>query len=160
MSEAPTFPLVDFPENVVSELEISLSDIQQVGNVFRRPLKPTDPSNSIGIYATLWMPQEYQIGQYDPAVTRYSIVVQSFVKNGSEEEGIAQHSRLAKRIKIMLYRDDALRLRLAGLSTTEGGVTERTLRWGVQNQRYLSNEIQNTFLFLATTEMWIETEVI
>jgi hypothetical protein len=150
----------DFPQNVVKELKASLTSMVGVDKVLQRPLKPTDPSGSVGIFATVWNPEGWQIGQYDPAVTQYGITVQTFVKHGSEEVGIALHSKLAKRLRVMLYRDEELRLRLGSLSTTEGAVVERAQRWGIRNQRYLSNEFQGNFLFLAVTEMWLQTEIV
>lgn len=153
-------PETDFPANVVAELEVSLDALVDVDHVLKRPLRPTDPNGSIGIYPVTWSPEEYQIGQYDPAVTKYLIAIQSLVKHGDEELGIALHSRLAKQVRVMLYRDDELRVRLGALSTEESGVIERTQRWGVRTQRYLNNELQGSFLYLAITELWIETELV
>jgi len=152
--------VVDFPENIVAELGVTLATIEEVDQVINRPLRPTDPNGAIGIYAVDWNPQEYQIGQYDPAVTRYLIAVQSFVKHGDDQQGVALHARMAKRVRVMLYRDDELRVRLGSLSVSEGGVTERLQRWGVQTQRYLSNEVQGSFMYLAVTELWVETEIV
>jgi hypothetical protein len=152
--------LPEFPNNVVEELKVSLEELEGVDVVLRRPLKPTDPNGSAGVFAGTWTPQEMVIGQHDPAVTRYSVVIQTFVKHGNEEEGVVLHSQLAKRVRVMLYRDPELRVRLGTLSTDEDGVRERLQRWGVTTQRYLSNEIQNNFLFLAVTELWIETELV
>jgi len=157
--EPPAEPL-DFPENIVDELVTSLEDVTGINVVVKRPLRPTDPNGSAGVYAVDWSPEEYQIGQYDPAVTRYLLAIQTFVKHGDDEEGVGLHSRLAKRVRVMLYRDEELRVRLGTLSTLESGVTERTQRWGVRTQRYLSNELQGTFLYLAVTEMFLETEIV
>lgn len=151
---------LDFPENIVEELSITLDTLAEVDKVVHRPLRPTDPNGSIGIYAVDWNPQEYQIGQYDPAVTRYLVAIQSFVKHGDDQEGVALHARMAKKVRVMLYRDDELRVRLGTLSVTEDGMTERLQRWGVQTQRYLSNEVQGSFMYLAVTEMWVETEIV
>lgn len=151
---------LDFPENVVAELKTSFESMGEVDTVVARPLKPTDPHLSLGVFAIDWTPRDFVIGQYDPAVTRYMVGIQSFVKHGNEEEGIALHTRLAKMVRVMLYRDEGLRVRLGSLSTTEFGVTERIQRWGVQTQRYISNEFQGSFLYLAVTELWVETEIV
>lgn len=150
----------DFPVNVVEELKTSLDLLTGVDHVLRRPLRPTDPTGSMGVYPVSWNPDGYQIGQYDPAVTRYKIAIQSFVKHGDDEQGVILHSQLAKRVRVMLYRDDELRVRLGSLNTVDGGAIERLQRWGVETQRYLSNEIQGSFLFLSVTEMWVETEIV
>jgi hypothetical protein len=151
---------LDFPDNVVDALAARLVTIAEVDVVLKRPLRPTDPSGSVGVFAVIWSPSEYEIGQHDPAVTRYSLNIQTFIKHGDEQEGITLHSRLAKRVRVMLYRDDALRVLLGSLSVTDAGNTERLQRWGIETQRYLSNEMEGTFLYLAVTDMWVETEVV
>jgi len=160
MSAGPPPPVLEFPENVVEELSYNLAEIPEVEVVLRRPLRPTDPNGALGVFALSWNPEEYQIGQFDPATTRYMLNIQSFVKHGNDEEGVVLHSRLAKRVRVMLYRDQQLRVGLGTLSVTEGGVTERFQRWGVVTQRYLNNEMEGTFLYLAVTEMWVETEIV
>jgi hypothetical protein len=161
VSDQPAAPVVkDFPENFVEVLKDTLTAIDISDHILGRPLKPTDPSGSIGVFAVDWTPVDAQIGQYDPAVTRYMLSIQSFVKHGSEQEGVALHARLAKKVRVMLYRNEDLRVRLSSLSVVEDGVTERVQRWGVEIQRYLSNEIDNNFMFLASTECFIETEMV
>lgn len=160
MSGEPAPVTLDFPENVVEELAISLDVLEGIDVVVKRPLKPTDPNGAAGVYAVSWNPEGYQIGQYDPAVTQYLFAIQTFVKHGDDEGGVALHSRLAKRVRVMLYRDDELRVRLGTLYTDESGIIERTQKWGVRTQRYLSNELQGTFMYLAVTEMYLETEIV
>lgn len=150
---------MDFPENIVRELKSSLAAIEGVDIVLRRPLRPTDPTGSLGVYASMWDPSEFEIGQYDPAVTRYQVILQSMIKHGNEEEGVSEHAALAKRIRVMLYRDEALRVRLHSLSISDGGLAESVRRYGVTRQNYLNNELQGTFLFLAVTELWFDTEI-
>jgi hypothetical protein len=49
---------------------------------------------------------------------------------------------------------------LSQLSVQLNGVGERTLKWGVTAQRFLSNEIgDNEWLFLSTVEFWLDTEI-
>lgn len=152
---APT----DFPENIVAELKASLESLG-FDKVMRRPLRPTDPHLSAAVFAVDWNPEEMQIGQHDPAVTRYLLSIQTFIKHGDDEVGTTLHARIAKKVRVMLYRDEALRVRLGQLRATEDGVTERLQRWGVRTQRYLSNEVDATFLYLAVTELWVDTEIV
>lgn len=159
---------MDFPENVVSEIKTALLAMQDPdtldplfpGGVYRRAIRPTDPHLSCGVFAADWIPLEWQIGQYDPALTRYQVVIQTFVKHTSEEEGVVLHTRLAKRVRVMLYRDPTLRVQLQQLNTVEDGVTERMQRWGVSNQEYLSNQMDGSFIFLAVTNLQFETEIV
>jgi hypothetical protein len=153
-------PLVDFPENFIDELQTSLEASNLFDKVLRRPIQPTDPNGTAAVFAMDWSPQEMAIGQVDPAVTRYQVAIQTFIKNGNEQAGVIAHSQLAKKVRVMLYRDADLRVRLGTLSTSDGEVVERVQRWGVSRQRYLSNEIQKSFLFLAVTEVWLESEIV
>lgn len=151
----------DFPDNAVDALVAALeAGVNFEGGVVRRPLRPNDPNFMAGVVASMWSPEEWAIGQYDPAITRYSLQIQTLVRSADEEEGIALHSRLAKRVRVMLYRNEELRLQLGRLSTTEAGVTERTLRWGVSGQRFLSNEVNGSYLYLAVTDVWYDTEIV
>lgn len=150
---------LEFPDNAVSLIRLHLEDEPNFSSIVGRPLRPTDYTGMVGIFATVWQPDDFEIGQFDPAVTRYGLSIQSLAKNATEEEGIAEHSRLAKKIRVMLYRDADLRVQLGQLRTTDDGFTERTQRWGVTQQRYLSGELEGQFMFLAVTDLWLETEI-
>lgn len=149
-----------FPNNVVIALAEAMENRVDGlrGVVLKRPLRKIDPGPSVGIFAVDWRPESYDIGKPDPAIHSYLFGIQALVKNGDEEIGRLEHGLLSKMVRVMLYRDDSLRVRLSGLTDTTLGVTERTLRWGVRQQRYIANEIQGTFLYLSTTEVWLETE--
>ena len=93
----------------------------------------------------------------EPTIQRYSIAIQAFVKDGDEVVGLAKHSKLSALIRSMLYRDADVRLGLGSLSYTSHGVTERLMRWGVGRQQFLSNEVQASWLYLSTLEIWADT---
>lgn len=149
-----------FPTAIVDALAEQLALTTGVGKVMRRPLRPTDPDQSIGVTASDWVPNEQVIGQHDPAVGTYLFAIQAFVKHADEEEGRDDHTDLAQAIRAMLYRDLGLRVRLASLSHSADGLIERVQRWGVRQQRYASNEVDGQFLYLSTTEFWVETETV
>ena len=156
-------PDLDFPDNVTEILVDVLGSIAdpKVMGAFDRPLLSTDPEVSIGVTAIDWQPRDFVIGQYDPAVASYLYVIQGFIKHSDTAEGIAAHNKLAKTIRTMLYRNQNLRVRLGELNVTSLGATERTQRMGIRQQRFLSNEApQGTFLYLSTTEFWLETEIV
>lgn len=96
----------------------------------------------------------------EPTISTYVIGVQAFVKDFSEERGLARHSVLSKMIRSMLYRDAPLRVGLSALSVTMNDSVERSQRWGIRAQRYLSNEIDGNFLYLSTLEFWLDTETV
>lgn len=157
-----------FPNNVVILLETAFQGIDPDLSVFKRPLRPTDPVQSIGIVAQLWDPDEESVemrgmfspGPSQPTLQRYLLGVQAFVKDGDEVRGLAAHSVLSNRVRGVLYRGEGLRLALQGLSATDSsGATERLQRWGIRTQRYFANEIESEWLYLSTLEFWIETEM-
>lgn len=155
-----------FPNNAVSLLKTRFDLIDPELEVFRRPLRNTDPVQSVGVFGTLWRPDEesYEIrdmpspGPSEPTLQRYSMMIQALVRDMEEERGLIVHSVLATLLRSMLYRDNPLRVGLASLSSTLSGSTETTKRWGLGQTRYLSNEIRGEWLFLSTLEFWLETE--
>lgn len=151
---------LSFPHNFADLIKQHFEDEPDFGVVVGRPLRPTDQNNMVGVFPTVWTPEDYEIGQFDPAVTRYMLGIQTLAKNATEEDGIIEHSRLAKKVRVMLYRDQDLRVQLGQLKTTDDTVTERLQRWGITNQRFLANEIDGQFLYLAVTDLWLETEII
>lgn len=154
-----------FPQNVVAVLSNASALLDPDLSIFRRPLRDTDPVQSIGIFAAQWYPQEdsYEMrgglaGPSEPTIDRYTITIQALVKDADEQRGLAVHSVLGKLVRTMLYRNPALRVGLSSLVTTTGESTERVTRWGVQTQRFHSNEISGSWLYLSTLEFWVETQ--
>ncbi len=149
-----------FPTNIVEVSRDFILPLLSVENVYRRVLRPEDPNSSVGIVAVDWEPGEYLIGQEEPALSMYHFSIQSLVKHGNEEEGLTHHSLLAKNLAHLLYRDAAFRVALLTLNAEVMGVKESARRMGVRQQRYRSNEIDGEWLFVSTTEMWVQTESI
>jgi hypothetical protein len=159
---------VVFPNNVVSIVHTRVTMLDSDLFVINRPLRENDPNQSVGIVAANWIPNEesYEMlgapapGRHEPSLQNYFITIQAFVRHGDEEKGLAIHSVLSKMIRAMLYRDEPLRVGLATLSASIGGSTETTKRWGIRQQRYYSNELQGSWLYLSNLEFWLETETI
>jgi hypothetical protein len=154
-----------FPNNVVELTAMAMQRIDTDLTVVRRPLRSSDPQQSVGVHAQLWTPDEesYEmIGALsrEPTMQQYLIAVQAFVKHGDEEVGLATHSALSNYVRSVLYRDADLRVALQGLSVKYlNGTLETLKRWGIRTQRYFSNEIDAQWLYLSTLEFWIETEI-
>lgn len=147
-----------FPDNLVAEFKTALIDLSGITAVLGRPLRMADPNASVGVFSVEWLPGEMGIGQpQEPIDGRYSVTIQLLVKHMNEEEALAQHSVLSKSIRVMVYRDAGLRVRLPQLSEASSGVIERVLKWGVRSQRFLSNELDKQFLFLSSTEVVVTT---
>lgn len=156
-----------FPSNIVQLVKTRAKLLDNDLYVVGRPLRESDPVQSVGVFGIQWVPEEssYEmlgapVGRHEPTVQRYIITVQAFVKDTDEERGLDVHAILSKKLRAMLYRDDPLRVGLLALSVDMNGSTERTKRFGVRSQRYVSNEISGSWLYLSTLEFWLETETI
>jgi hypothetical protein len=156
-----------FPNNAVSIIKDRAQALDADLFVVRRPLRETDNIQSVGVFGSQWNPQEgsYEIkgsplGRHEPTLSYYLITVQAFVKDMDEERGLATHSVLSKMVRSMLYRDDALRVGLLALSVVMNGSTERTKRYGVNRQNFVSNELSGSWLYLSTLEFQLETETV
>lgn len=160
-----------FPNNVVELVSERFKLIDEDLHVVRRPLRPNDPVQSIGVFGSLWTPDQESLeiigmgasgvpGPQEPTISRYVISIQAFVKDMDEERGLATHSVLSKMILAILYRDQPLRVALSQLTAEVLGVSERTKRWGITTQRFLNNELgDNEWLYLSTVEFWLDTEI-
>jgi hypothetical protein len=152
-----------FPENVVAELQMTFieQNLFPFDTVLARPLRPTDPAVSLGMFAVDWVPDDrsHEVGRtHGPTLSTYVFAVQGLIRHGDEQSGLRLHSILAKNIRSMLDRNQGLHVRLAGLSEASLGVAERAQRWGVRGQRFANNEVGGSFIYLSTTEFWLETE--
>lgn len=157
-----------FPNNIVQAICDAMPSIDtDVGErVLRRPLRQTDPTQSVGVFATQWAPdsESFEIGMggplgfHEPTLAQYFIAVQSFVTDFDEERGLATSSILSTLVRTMLFRNDSLRVALRSLSVVMEGSTEKTRRYEVRAQRFNNNEIDGNFLYLSTLEFWLETE--
>lgn len=162
---------VVFPNNVINALETRFQqlwvdpapDPSQATDIKLRPLTREDRSETIGIYPALWTPDEDSMEMRgrtpgEPTIGRYTIMIQLYIKDGDRGRGAAKHSVFAMRTRNVLYRDAVLRGSLPGLSVTDLSVTETLKRWGVRNQRYFSNDLDGTWVYLSSLEFFIETE--
>jgi len=153
--------IVGFPDNVLTELETSFAFYMPDFGVFHRPLRTTDPAQALGLFVADWQPDKgsEQIGnQFEPAIARYQYRVQLLIKASDEVTGRGLFGVGCKSVRAILYRDPALVVRLTALNETILGVRETVKRFGVLRQRFLSNEIRGSMLYLATTDFWLDTE--
>lgn len=154
-----------FPNNIVQKIISRVPSIDSDLFVIARPLRNSDPPQSVGVVSSLWTPDTQSLemkgaplGQQQPTISRYITVVQAFVKNMNQEAGISEHATLSNMLRRMLYSDSTLRVQLGSLVWTDGVKSERAQRWGILNQRFVSNEISGEWLYLSNLEFWLETE--
>lgn len=159
-----TSDVLMFPDNIVELIAARCALIDPELYVCSRPLRSSDPNQSIGVTASVWIPDDESkemLGAafaVQPTLSRYNIVVQAFVKDMDEERGLKVHGTLSRLIRAMLYTDQPLRVALSQLSIVLSGTTERAQRWGISQQRFFGNEIDSEWLYLSNLEFWLETE--
>jgi hypothetical protein len=154
-----------FPNNIVSSVSLRLGLIDSDLFVTQRPLRQTDPVQSIGVFGAIWSPEQesnemrgiFRGGE--PTLSRYVVTVQAFVRDMDEVRGLATHSVLSAIVRGIIYRDQPLRDLLGSLETEVEGVKERVTRWGITAQRFLNNELQAEWLYLSSLELWVQTEI-
>jgi hypothetical protein len=152
-----------FPNNILEMIRVRVPvAIDTDVKVFMRPLRHTDPNQSIGIYPNTWNPdldsfEMSPVMKNIPTFQDYTVFVQSFIKHGDEATALNLHSVVAQKIRAMLYADAQLQLAFAELIDTSSGKTEKAMRWGPRVQRFISNEIQGSFLQSSITEFWLQT---
>lgn len=155
--------VLDFPNNVISLITTRIPTyVDPDITVLLRPLHPTDPSQSVGVFPSTKAPDQesIEIASVEPTLKRYNLIVQAFVVDTNEEDCISVHSILSQRLWRMLYRDSPLRMGLTVLNVTADNMTERFQRHGITVQRYLSNEIKGSYLQTSWLEYWFETETV
>lgn len=154
-----------FPNNAVLVIAEHLKTLDADLFVTKRPLRKTDPNQSVGVYATYWSPNEdsYESrgipSAHEPTLNNYIIGIEAYIKDGDEERGLSAHSVLSSSIRAMLYRDPELLVALRSLIAVTAQSKERLQRFGIRTQRYSSNELQGSFLYLSVLEIWLETEI-
>ncbi|QEM40906.1 MAG: hypothetical protein [Phage AS32] len=153
-----------FPQNVVNVLGDVLPSVDSDVVFLPRPLRPSDPHMSLGVYGTVWMPDEesYEMGHIAPGeatLGNYQIGIQTLVKDGDSQRGLNISSILSYRLRTVLYRNEPLRLALGSLNVQDGNFNERMRRWKIRSQRFMSNDIEGSFVTTSVMDLWIETEM-
>ena len=156
--------VVVFPQNFCNPVRSVLESIDPRLTVLARPLRPSDPHLSIGVYGTMWTPEEdsYEMGHSapgEPTLNQYQVGIQSLVKGGDTDVMLNLSNLLSYRIRTVLYRNEPLRVILRSLKVTDAAFTESMKRWGIRTQRFMSNDIEGTFVTSSVLDLWIETEM-
>lgn len=161
-----------FPNNVVDmiasqleTLEMPLpADINDRIRVVKRPVRDTDYTQTISVIPALWVPDmdslEMSGGVNEPTIQSYTIAIEALVVDMDVERGLATHALLSSMVRLMLYRNLALRVGLPLLEVDLNGYREKFARWGISQQRFGNNQIGKNFVFLSTVDLWFETNVV
>lgn len=158
---------IEFPNNVIELLAIRAKQyVDPDLFIAKRPLRTSDHGQSVGIFPSLKVPDQssWEVGgagsqaSGEPTLKRYTVILQSYVKDSNEERAISIHSILAARLWRMVFWDNPLHVGLTALQVVANNTTERFQRRGVSLARYLSNEIQGSFIQTSWIEFWFDTE--
>lgn len=149
-----------FPASIVTTLTRNLRRLPVIQEVLMRPLRPVDPNYCLGVFANDWTPGigSYAIGQEDPQHATYHVRIQCMVKHLIEQEGLQEHSVLSKSLRAMVYRDAQLRAELTALAEETFGVAERLKHYTVQAQRFLTNELSGSYIYLSSMDVNFNVE--
>lgn len=156
-----------FPSNVISLVAARMHQKWPSTDIKMRALRVSDRVNAIGIFPSDWTPDpdSYEMQQPinpspagHPTIQSYLISFQAFVKDMEAERAIRIHSLMSKAIRSLLYHDVPLALGLQSLRVEMDGITEVIQRRHIGRQKYLSNEIDGSWLYLSTLQYMIETE--
>lgn len=167
---------VVFPNNVCELIKVRIDGldtsfpVEQRFKCLRRPLRPADDAGQLaGVFPVQWLPDESSHEMKvmgggrqpsEPTLGVYWISTQVMVQHADETEGIAQHAMLSNLVRTVLSRDPVLGVGFGTLSVVlSGGATEHFRRRGIRTQRFLNNELDGSFIYLSTIEMWVETQV-
>jgi hypothetical protein len=162
--DPPEHPYVPegFPSDFIIVVAQRLKHHMEDWDFMDRPVRHTDGSRSIGLYALQWSPTEgsIEIGSQEPTLGDHQLRIQTLVKHTEETEARHLNAVAAKTVRAILYRDPILRVRLHELTEEILGTVERVKRMSIRAQGYLNNELRNQFVYLTTTDLLIQTEQI
>lgn len=149
-----------FPVNIIGLLDERFKKNMPDHAVVQRPCRMMDPAQTLGIYPVDVDPVQssHQIGQIEPTLLRYLVRIQNMVKSGDEAYATGLFAFDAKSVRVVLYRDPDLAVRLPLLTEELLGVRESVKRWGVGRQRFVNTGSQSGIVLVAQTDLWVETE--
>lgn len=161
MTQEAVNPAVGFPFAFVDAVIESLQAFLPNHQVVPRPLRMTDAAASVGVYPATWqdIPGTKEIGHVESVENRYVLKIQTMRKSMQEAEGRALFANDSKLVRVILYRDPGLRVRLGGLQESLLGSVETVQRFGVTRQNFESTELSGSFVFLSVTDYTIDTSI-
>lgn len=154
-----------FPLNVIETMVPYLQALDTGLTVLRRPLRPVDPNQCVGVFPETVAADENSfetrgIGESGkPSLFVYSYAIHALVKHSDEIQGLADGAELTERVRDMLYDNQTLRVQLGQIVVSRGsGKTKRLRRFTVQSTTYRSSELSGTWYYLSATTFNAEVE--
>ena len=157
-----------FPNCAIVALRDELKKIDPDVPVFTRSIRVGDPLQSLAIVPANWTPDAntWEVGGLTPTATptmgEYLLIIQCFNQDMDEERGLFTASAMSQLVRNTISRSVDVRVALSMLKhvTDTGLVLERFQRASVRGQRFLTNEVDGSFLHLSSLEVMIETEIV
>lgn len=148
------FPWV-FAEEIIKTFQVWLPNHL----VVPRPLRMQEAPRSIGVYPATWQEDEdsHLIGQSEAANNRYLMKIQVMTKHLEELIGRALFANDTKLVRVILYRDPELRVRLLSLQEELLESKEMVQKYRVVRQTFDTADLAGSFVFLSTTDLLIES---
>lgn len=154
-----------FPGNIITVIKSAVDTKMELPDgltCLGRPLRTTDGNGATGIFPVNRRADQDSIfiggGPPIPTLRRYEFRIHQLVKHTNEEDGREQYSQVAEDLWNMLYHDRDLHVALQQLVETSGTRKQRFQKAGIAQQNFLNNEINKQFIFLVSTEYWVETQ--
>ncbi len=154
-----------FIATLTTQLQAALTGLPDFSatSFFMRPLRPTDPNWSVGIFEADVEPIEYEIGQLgstlnaNPSLLRWNVAVQVLSKAGSEEEGRAIRAKLLNRVRATLFSVACIN---ALMVLNDSSLKERVTKYRWKRVAFASGDLteQKAKFFIGQVEMYFDTE--
>jgi hypothetical protein len=149
----------DFPVNIVDLIKTHLGGMTEVKNTKDAELTPTDPNGTVSIQVSSWRPVDHEIGVPEP-MGKYEVMISTLTKNGNRDDGRRESAKLAKKIRVLLFRDPNFSVQLAQLNESSDGYAERVTRSRVVEQGFLDGDLSGQFAFVTLTQLDVSTEIL
>ena len=154
-------PAAGFPFVFVDAIIDTLKSWMPSHQIVPRGLRVTDSAQSIGVFPATWaeIPNTKEMGHIEGVENRYTLKIQVMRKSMDEAMGRAQFANDSKLVRVILYRDPTLQVRLGGLQEVLLGSSEMVQRFGVMRQQFETSELAGSFTFLSITDYIIDTSI-
>lgn len=152
-----------FPNIIVDLLFDTAATSLPIQAVFKRPIRVSDPDQSISVYSTNWRPDSdsYEIGFHGPTIEKFEIGIQALIKDMDRDRGANRLGVLSEMVRTFVYSDTSFNLGLGQLSTSFGGVNKRVQRLSVTKQNYFVATPKNRqFVYLSEMTLTAEVQIV
>lgn len=147
-----------FPDLFVfSLIDALLANTTMIEKVYSRPIRPDDPSRSVGVIEGEGRPSEYEIaGRLDPSMLDWDVAVQVFVKAANEIDGRNTRRRMMQEVRKTLFLPSTVNALM-----TLNDDTERVTKFRMRTLDFSAVEVRDAnkqFFLLGQVALTFTTE--